>query len=229
MRLSIRLLILFVSAVFVTACSTSDQTDDPAKKLANLPKGLQPADLPEQKEGLATAIFAGGCFWCMEPPYDELDGVIATTSGYTGGHTKNPTYRQVSYEDTGHYEAVRILYNPAKISYEKLLDVFWRNVDPLDARGQFCDKGDSYLSAIFYQNDEEKRLAEESLQEVARRFKKPIQTKIIAASEFYAAENYHQDYYLTNPLRYMYYRFACRRDERLEKLWGPPENAVSTG
>ena len=228
MRLLLSVLIL-LPVLFGTACSTSEQNNDSAKKVANLPKGLQPAALPEQTDGLATAIFAGGCFWCMEPPYDELDGVIATTSGYTGGHIKNPTYRQVSYEDTGHYEAVRILYDPTKISYQELLDVFWRNVDPLDARGQFCDKGDSYRSAIFYQNEDEKRLAEQSKQTVAKRFKKPIQTEIIAASEFYPAENYHQDFYLTNPLRYLYYRYACRRDDRLEQLWGPPEEATSTG
>jgi len=211
--------------LLLAACGTGEPTNDQARKFANLPPGLQPASLPEQADGLATAIFAGGCFWCMEPPYDRLDGVVATTSGYTGGHTKNPTYREVSFKDTGHYEAVRILYDPAKINYKELLDVFWRNIDPLDKRGQFCDKGDSYLSAIFYQNEEEKRLAQESWDAAAKQLKKPIHTKIIAASEFYPAENYHQDYYLKNPLRYTYYRYACRRDERLEQLWGKAETA----
>jgi peptide-methionine (S)-S-oxide reductase len=192
-------------------------------ELENAALKLQPAKLPEQTEGLAIAIFAGGCFWCMEPPYDKLDGVIATTSGYTGGHVEHPTYRQVTDTDTGHFEAVRILYDPAKISYQQLLDVFWRNIDPFDGRGQFCDKGDSYRSAIFYQNDEEKKLAEQSKQVVAGRFgDEQIETEIRAAETFYAAENYHQDYYRKNPLRYTYYRFACRRDDRLEELWGPP-------
>ena len=212
---------LFVTGLVLlaAACSTGVPADAQAEKTAALVPD-QPAPIPEQKEGLATAIFAGGCFWCMESPYDILEGVLATTSGYTGGHVKNPTYKQVSYENTGHFEAVRILYDPAKISYETLLDVFWRSIDPLDARGQFCDKGDSYRSAIFYQNAAEQALAEQSKQAVAKRFDKPIQTEVIAASEFYAAENYHQDYYMTNPLRYKYYRYACGRDARLEELWG---------
>jgi peptide-methionine (S)-S-oxide reductase len=204
-------LLAAVWVVVVSLCGTSYSNSE----TANLA-----AELPEQKEGLATAVFAGGCFWCMEPPYDKLEGVLATTSGYTGGHLENPTYKQVSYEDTGHYEAVQILYDPAKISYQKLLAVFWQNIDPLDARGQFCDKGDSYKSAIFYQNDAEKQLAQDTWNAVDKRFQEPVQTKILAASTFYPAENYHQDYYLTNPLRYKYYRHACGRDKRLEQLWG---------
>ena len=214
-------LLISLLVLLVVACSNSEFANGQADT-ANLPKEIQPAVLPEKTEGLATAIFAGGCFWCMEPPYDKLDGVIATTSGYTGGHVKNPTYKQVSYEDTGHYEAVQILYDPSKISYSQLLEVFWRNIDPLDGRGQFCDKGDSYRSAIFPQNATEQKLAEESKQAVAKRFEKPIKTEIIAASTFYPAENYHQDYYLTNSLRYKYYRYACGRDARLEELWGKP-------
>lgn len=170
----------------------------------------------------AQAIFAGGCFWCMEPPYDKLDGVISTTSGYTGGSEANATYDNVSSGDTGHYEVVRIEYDPAKVSYKKLLDVFWRNIDPLDADGQFCDKGPQYRAAIFYSNDEEKRLAEASKAELdaSKRLGQPIVTEILPAKTFYAAEDYHQDYYTKNPLRYKFYRFNCRRDARLDEVWG---------
>jgi len=170
--------------------------------------------------GKATAIFAGGCFWCMEPPYDELAGVVATTSGYTGGKKLNPTYQEVSAGGTGHFEAVQIAYDPAKVGYEKLLEVFWRNVDPLDGGGQFCDRGDSYKTAIFYQNEEQKRLAERSKAEIEQRLGKKVATPILPAATFYAAEDYHQDYYIKNPLRYKYYRYSCGRDQRLEKLWG---------
>ena len=168
-----------------------------------------------------TAIFAGGCFWCMEPPFDKLEGVIATTSGYTGGHLENPTYKQVSYDDTGHYEAVEIKYDPSKIDYVTLLKVFWHNVDPLDAKGQFCDKGDSYRTAIFYNNDEQKILAEKSKQKLVDSgyFTEEIVTVIEATKTFYPAEEYHQNYYQKNPVRYKYYRFACGRDARLKKLW----------
>lgn len=168
----------------------------------------------------ATAIFAGGCFWCMEGPYDKLDGVLETTSGYTGGHLENPTYEQVTMGNTGHYEAVAITYDPDKVSYEKLLDVFWQNIDPFDKWGQFCDKGSSYLSAIFFQNDAEKKLAEATKQAIAERFDKTVHTAVLPASTFYPAEDYHQDYYKKNPMRYTYYRFACGRDGRLEKIWG---------
>ncbi|MBA2491275.1 MAG: peptide-methionine (S)-S-oxide reductase MsrA [Gammaproteobacteria bacterium] len=173
-------------------------------------------------EGRATAIFAGGCFWCMEPPYDKLAGVTATVSGYTGGELDNPTYEQVSAGGTGHAEAVQIIYDPKKVSYEKLLDVFWHNIDPLDADGQFCDRGDSYRSAIFYQNDQEKRLAQASKHalEKSGRFDQPIATEIVPASQFYKAEDYHQDYYQKNSLRYKFYRYSCGRDGRLEELWG---------
>src|SRR5680860_711043 len=172
--------------------------------------------------GRATAIFAGGCFWCMEPPYDKLAGVTATVSGYSGGELENPTYEQVSAGGTGHAEAVQISYDPGKVSYEKLLDVFWHNIDPLDAGGQFCDRGDSYRSAIFYQNDKEKRLAQASKRalEKSGRFDQPIATEIVPASQFYKAEGYHQDYYHKNSLRYKFYRYSCGRDGRLEELWG---------
>jgi peptide-methionine (S)-S-oxide reductase len=170
----------------------------------------------------AIATFAGGCFWCMQPPFDALGGVISTTVGYTGGHTKNPTYEEVESGDTGHAETIQITYDPNKISYAKLLDVFWHNIDPLTANGQFCDHGTQYRSAIFYHNDEQKRLAEESKKalEASGRFHQPIVTAIVPASEFYPAEDDHQKYYLKNPIRYHYYRYRCGRDQRLEKLWG---------
>ncbi len=167
-----------------------------------------------------TAVFAGGCFWCMEPPFDALPGVISTTSGYTGGHKVNPSYKEVSAGATGHVEAVQIVYDPAKISYEKLLEVYWRNVDPLDGGGQFCDRGDTYKTAIFYQNEEQKKLAEQSKAAIEKQMKHPLATMIRPATAFYAAEDYHQDYYKKNPIRYKYYRFSCGRDQRLEKLWG---------
>lgn len=170
----------------------------------------------------ATAIFAGGCFWCMEPPFDALDGVISTTSGYTSGTQPNPTYAQVSTGKTGHTEAVKIVYDPSKISYEKLLEVFWRNHDPLTANGQFCDKGSQYRAGIYYGSDKEKQLAEASKAAIERsgRFKQKIVTEIVAATTFYPAEDHHQDYYLKNPIRYKYYSTSCGRARRLNELWG---------
>ena len=169
-----------------------------------------------------TATFAGGCFWCMEAPFDKLEGVISTTSGYTGGHKKDPTYKEVSHGGTGHAEAVQIVYDPKKVSYAKLLDVFWRNVDPTNAHGQFCDTGDQYRSEIFYHNEEQRRLAVASEQDLEKHksFAAPIVTRIAPATTFYPAEEYHQDYYQNNPIRYKYYRFSCGRDHRLEELWG---------
>jgi peptide-methionine (S)-S-oxide reductase len=168
----------------------------------------------------ATASFAGGCFWCMVHPFDELPGVVSVTSGYTGGHKANPTYQEVSAGGTGHVEAVQIVYDPARISYEKLLDVFWRNVDPLDGGGQFCDRGSTYRSEICYHTEEQKRRAEQSKTTIEKQLKQVIVTEILPASTFYAAEDYHQDYYKKNPLRYKYYRYSCGRDQRLEQLWG---------
>jgi peptide-methionine (S)-S-oxide reductase len=168
---------------------------------------------------MAKATFAGGCFWCMEPPYDEVEGVISTISGYTGGTKKNPTYEEVSAGTTGHAEAVQVTYDPTKISYEKLLDVFWRNIDPLTANAQFCDSGSQYRSAIFYYDEAQKNLAEASKKRVQNRFKQPIVTEIVAATEFYPAEDYHQDYYKKNPIRYKIYRYGCGRDQRLRELW----------
>ncbi|MGH7927975.1 MAG: peptide-methionine (S)-S-oxide reductase MsrA [Candidatus Binatia bacterium] len=167
----------------------------------------------------AKATFAGGCFWCMEPPYDELDGVISTVSGYIGGSKKNPTYEEVSAGTTGHAEAVQITYDPKKITYQKLLAVFWRNIDPLTANAQFCDTGSQYRSAIFYHDEMQKSLAEKSKKALQGGFKQPIVTEIVPASEFYPAEDYHQDYYKKNPVRYKIYRYGCGRDRRLQELW----------
>ncbi len=171
---------------------------------------------------LAKATFAGGCFWCMEPPYDKLDGVVSTTSGYIGGHKKNPTYKEVSAGGTGHAEAVEIVYDPSRVSYARLLDVFWRNIDPTTPNRQFCDIGSQYRSAIFYHDAEQKRLAEQSRAALGKSkpFPQPIVTQIVVAEEFTPAEDYHQDYYLKNPVRYKFYRYNCGRDRRLEELWG---------
>lgn len=168
------------------------------------------------------ATFAGGCFWCMEPPYDRIKGVISSTSGYTGGKTKNPTYEEVTSGRTGHAEAVEILYDPEQVSYQELLDVFWRNIDPTAEDRQFVDVGSQYRTAIFYHSDEQRRMAEESLHIVAQsgKFNKPIVTEIVPAGPFYPAEEYHQDYYLKNSGRYTFYRFNSGRDQFLEKLWG---------
>jgi peptide-methionine (S)-S-oxide reductase len=172
----------------------------------------------------AKATFAGGCFWCMQPAFDAVPGVASTTVGYTGGHTKDPSYHEVGSGTTGHAESIEVVYDPAKVTYADLLKVFWRNVDPTDAGGQFCDHGDQYRSAIFYHDEEEKRLAEQSKSEVAKKLKVPgpIVTQIVQASTFYPAEEYHQSYYKKNPLRYRFYRRGCGRDQRLEEVWGEP-------
>jgi peptide-methionine (S)-S-oxide reductase len=171
---------------------------------------------------LEKATFAGGCFWCMEPPFDKLPGVVSVIAGYTGGQKQNPTYKEVSAGGTGHAEAVQILYDPEKIAYKELLDVFWHNVDPTVTDRQFCDVGHQYRSAIFYHTKKQQRLAEFSkgaLQK-AKPFRDLIVTEIVSAGEFYPAEEYHQHYYKKNPLRYQYYRTGCGRDRRLKELWG---------
>ena len=168
----------------------------------------------------AKATFAGGCFWSVELLLDKVDGVLSTISGFTGGAKKNPTYEDVVTCTTGHAEAVQITYDPKKISYEKLLEVFWRNIDPLTPNAQFCDVGSQYRTALFYHDETQKRLAEKSKKALQSRFKQPIVTQIVAASQFYPAEDYHQDFYLKNPLRYQLYRAGCGRDRRLEELWG---------
>lgn len=184
------------------------------------------APQPEKTAKLAVATFAGGCFWCMEPPFDAMEGVVSTTSGFMGGTTANPTYRQVTAGGTGHIEVVQVLFDPTRVTYEKLLAVYWRNVDPYDAGGQFCDRGESYTTAVFAHTPEQKTLAEASKTTLAASgpIKQPIATVVRDAGPFTAAEDYHQDYYIKNPLRYKYYRYRCGRDERLEAIWGKVTN-----
>jgi len=169
-----------------------------------------------------TAIFAGGCFWCEESAFEDLPGVISVTSGYTGGTTKNPTYEEVSSGSTGHAESAQVVYDPDKVSYEKLLDVYWHNIDPLQKDGQFCDHGTQYRTAIFYSNDSQKRAAEASKAKLEEqpRFKGKIATQIVPASTFYPAEAYHQNYCKVRPLQYQSYRQGCGRDARLKEIWG---------
>ena len=182
--------------------------------------GPQSPAAPQNSRGNQVATFAGGCFWCMEPPFDKLDGVISTTSGYTGGQKNNPSYEEVSSGSTGHAESVQIAYDPRKVSYQKLLDVFWHNIDPFAVNYQFCDHGEQYRSAIFYHNEEQRRLAEASKQAVEKKLGKPVATQIVAAAKFWPAEEYHQDYYRKNPIRYNFYRTSCGRDRRLQQVWG---------
>jgi peptide-methionine (S)-S-oxide reductase len=179
-------------------------------------KGAPPA------RQLQKATFAGGCFWCMEHPFDELPGVVSVTSGYTGGDKKNPTYEEVSSGRTGHAESVQVVYDPAVIGYDKLLERYWHNIDPTVKDRQFCDTGNQYRSAIFYHNDEQRRHAMQSRKalEMSKPFKEPVVTEIVAAAEFYPAEEYHQHYYKKNPIRYRFYRTGCGRDKRLKELWG---------
>lgn len=176
---------------------------------------------PDAKR-LSSAVFAGGCFWCVESDFDKVDGVVSTTSGYTGGTVDRPTYEQVSHEKTGHYEAVKVTYDPDKVSYGDLVDYFFHHIDPTDAAGQFCDKGESYRSAVFVANDEQREVAETEVSMINESgvLDAPVVTKIVDASTFWPAETYHQDYYKKNPLRYRYYRTACGRDARVKKVWG---------
>ena len=210
-----RRLTLAVAAIAAALAASCALAADERTQLALVP----PA-------GMAVATFAAGCFWCVEPPYDKLDGVVSTTSGYTAGKTVGPTYKEVSRGGTGHTEAVRVVYDPKKVDYTKLVDVFWRNVDLLDDGGQFCDRGPEYRPAIFVHDDEQKRIAEDSKKALAAsgRFTKPIVVPVEAAQPFYVAEDYHQDYYLKNPIKYRYYRGGCGRDARLEQLWGKPSS-----
>ncbi|HEX7153213.1 MAG TPA: peptide-methionine (S)-S-oxide reductase MsrA [Thermoanaerobaculia bacterium] len=172
------------------------------------------------KSTTGTATFAAGCFWCVETAFDGVPGVKETISGYIGGRTANPTYEEVSAGGTGHAEAVQVRYDPSVISYQQLLDIFWRNVDPLTGNRQFCDVGSQYRGAIFYHDAEQRRLAEASKAALAPRFKQPIVTEIVAATKFTRAEEYHQDYHTKNPVRYRLYRFNCGRDRRLQEVWG---------
>jgi peptide-methionine (S)-S-oxide reductase len=187
-----------------------------------IPFALIAADTAKAAGNLEKATFAGGCFWCMEHPFDALPGVVSVTAGYTGGQKKNPTYEEVSGGGTGHAEAVQIIFDPAKTSYEKLLDVYWRNIDPTTVDRQFCDIGNQYRAAIFYHTEEQRRAAKQSKEalEKTKSFKDPVVTGIVPAGEFYPAEEYHQHYYKKNPIRYRYYRNGCGRDQRLKVLWG---------
>jgi peptide-methionine (S)-S-oxide reductase len=187
-------------ALVVLSCSASAQGNEPSKP--------------------PVATFAGGCFWCVEADFDKVAGVIGTTSGYTGGHALNPSYEQVSRGGTGHAEAVEIAYDPAKVTYEHLLDVFWHNIDPLAKNAQFCDHGDQYRTAIFYHDEKQRAAAEASKAAVQARLEAQVQTEIMPAGPFYKAEDYHQDYHSKNPIRYKFYRFNCGRDARLQELWG---------
>ncbi|HJL14447.1 MAG TPA: peptide-methionine (S)-S-oxide reductase MsrA [Sandaracinaceae bacterium LLY-WYZ-13_1] len=193
--------------VWVLACSSSSQ-------------GQSTARAPDLREGQAEAIFAGGCFWCMEGPFERIDGVSSVTSGYTGGSVEGPSYEQVSRGGTGHAEAVRVVYDPDRVDYARLLEVYWHNVDPTQSDGQFCDHGDQYRTAIFVVNDEQRRLAEASKRRVREELGRRVVTEIVDAEPFWVAEDYHQDYYRTHPTRYRRYRAGCGRDRRLRELWG---------
>lgn len=182
-----------------------------------LPLGTAAA---ESDQNFERATFAGGCFWCMEPPYDKVDGVVETISGFSGGDVENPSYEQVVRGGTGHLEVVQVVYNPDKVTYEDLLDIYWRNVDPFDGSGQFCDRGESYRPAIFVDGDEQQRLARDSKQAIAETFDQSIAVTIEPFEAFYPAEDYHQNYYEKNSVRYKYYRWRCGRDERLTEVWG---------
>jgi len=179
----------------------------------------------QENQDTESVILAGGCFWCMEPPYDKTEGILSTTSGYSGGEKKYPTYNQVASGQTEHIEVVKIEYDPSKIGFEELLEIFWVNIDPLDGSGQFCDKGPQYRPAIFYGNEEEKKIAQASKQRIAERFDQEIKTEILPESEFWEAEAYHQNYYKKNPVRYKFYRWGCGRDARLAELWGEQKQA----
>ncbi len=197
-----------------TATSNSDTPE------AASPNGEPTEDSAGSAQGYATAIFAGGCFWCIEADFEKVNGVLAVLSGYSGGNVDNPSYEQVTYENTGHYEAVEVRYNAATVDYRTLVQYFFRHIDPLDPNGQFCDKGSSYRTAIFPGTPEERTIAEEEKANVAAELNASVATKIIDRGEFWIAEEYHQDYYKKNALRYRLYRQGCGRDRRVEQLWG---------
>ncbi|MFQ5589172.1 MAG: peptide-methionine (S)-S-oxide reductase MsrA [Nitrospiria bacterium] len=186
------------------------------------PWGVAALTLEKEESVTETATFAGGCFWCTEHAFDEVAGVLSTTSGYTGGHKENPTYQEVSAGGTGHAEVVQVVFDPTEVSYDQLLDVFWRNIDPTVQNKQFCDHGDQYRSEIFYHTETQNKLAQASKKrlEQTKPFKGPIFTRITEGSTFYPAEEYHQDFHHKNPVRYKLYRFSCGRDQRLKVLWG---------
>jgi peptide-methionine (S)-S-oxide reductase len=197
------MIVAAVALASSTACSASQEAEASSGKLAS-------------------AVFAGGCFWCTESDFDKMPGVVSTTSGYTGGRLVNPTYKQVSAGGTGHIEAVRVVYDPSKISYATLTNRFFRTIDPLDAGGQFCDRGYHYRSAVFVAGAEQRRIAEATSKAVAAKLGKPVATLVLPAAKFYPAEGYHQDYYKKNPVRYRFYRTSCGRDARIKKVWEAP-------
>lgn len=214
--------IVSIGAVGLATLVRPSAADASRERGAATEGAANPSSGASSDAGLEVAIFAGGCFWCMEPPFDKLDGVVSTTSGYTGGSVPMPTYEQVSAGDTGHYEAVRIVFDPRRVSYEKLLDVFWRNIDPTVDDRQFCDVGPQYRAAIFALDERQRQSAIASRNAVERDkpFAAPIRTPVLDGSTFHPAERYHQDYYRKNPLRYRFYRARCGRDARLAELWG---------
>jgi peptide methionine sulfoxide reductase msrA/msrB len=206
--------VIFLSLILVASFAAASHD-------ANNLKNKTGTNMNEKTHRLRRATFAGGCFWCMESDFEKVDGVVEVISGYTGGQRENPTYEEVSSGDTGHVEAVQILYDPEKVTYQELLDIFWKHVDPTDAGGQFVDRGSQYRTVIFYHDGEQKRLAEKSKEGLAKsgRFNTPIVTEVVGISKFYKAEDYHQDYYKKNPIRYKYYRFSSGRDQFLRKVW----------
>jgi len=187
--------------------------------------------MSEEETNLKVATLAGGCFWCIASDFENVSGVVKVISGYTGGHTENPTYEEVSTGETGHYEAVQVCYDPSKVSYEQILDIFWRHIDPTDPDGQFADRGPQYRTVIFYHDEEQKRIAEKSKENLERsgKFKKPIVTLILEFSTFYEAEFYHQEYHKKSPVRYKLYRMGSGRDQFLDKTWGKEEGARNPG
>lgn len=211
-KMHMNIALMLVAMILLVACTQPITTPTEAQ---DIPQEETP--MPQNTTQLAT--FAGGCFWCMEPPFENTKGVISVTSGYAGGEEVAPTYEQVSSGETGHREAVQVIYDPQKVTYKELLDVYWRQIDPTDAQGSFVDRGFQYTSAIFYQTEEEKALAEESKQAVEERFGKPVAVKIVAFSTFYPAEEYHQDYSKKNPLRYKFYRGQSGRDDYIQENW----------
>jgi peptide-methionine (S)-S-oxide reductase len=216
-------LLAAVLCLFATAAcgqARNDGTTAAADLQAGAPTGRAAEPDAPAPEGLAKATFAGGCFWCMEPPFDEIEGVKSTTSGYIGGEVDDPTYDEVSAGRTGHAEAMQVLYDPEAVSYEELLEVFWHNVDPFDDGGQFCDRGQQYRTGIFVHSDEQRRLAEASKEEVETGLDRAVVTPIETATTFYPAEEYHQDFYEKSPIRYRVYRSGCGRDRRLREVWG---------
>lgn len=204
MRPSVALIALFALAVQASGAPSAHARSDPASRA----------------DSLHVATFAGGCFWCVEEAFDAVEGVERTISGYTGGHVEDPSYEQVSAGGTGHIEAVLVVYDPSVVSYEELLDVFWHNVDPTDDGGQFCDRGESYETAIWYRTESQRRLAEATKAEIERATGWDVVTPILPAETFWEAEGYHQNYHERNPIRYKFYKWNCGRQQRLDELWG---------